>query len=106
MRATIGNADIYFSDEGEGIPVVFVHGLGGGQRIGLINAVIFSVTIASFALTSRVTARRRAMPSRFRASRVSSLPCWTNCSCPAILWLGSLPVLASLSPSLPHAQMR
>jgi pimeloyl-ACP methyl ester carboxylesterase len=29
MLATIGNADIYFSDEGEGIPVVFVHGLGG-----------------------------------------------------------------------------
>ncbi|WP_436195687.1 alpha/beta fold hydrolase [Paraburkholderia hospita] len=29
MLATIGNADIYFSDEGEGNPVVFVHGLGG-----------------------------------------------------------------------------
>lgn len=29
MRATPGNADIYFSDEGEGNPVVFLHGLGG-----------------------------------------------------------------------------
>jgi pimeloyl-ACP methyl ester carboxylesterase len=29
MRTRIGDADIYFSDEGERNPVVFIHGLGG-----------------------------------------------------------------------------
>lgn len=84
MLATIGNADIYFSDEGEGNPVVFVHGLGGGQRIGLINAAIFSVTIALFALTSRVTALHRDMPSRFRASREGFVAVRVRCEQTAV----------------------